>query len=55
MAIVSIVAMAALLTQLSVPTIELLAFWAAVGALLYLSGRIAHRRAAGRVENAEKA
>lgn len=35
MAVLSIGAMAALLTQLTLPTIELLAFWAAVGALLY--------------------
>ena len=55
MALLSIAAMAALLTQLTLPTIELLAFWAVIGALLYVSGRIAHRRAAGRVEDAEEA
>ena len=54
-AILSIAAMAAILTQLTMPTIQLLAFWAAVGALLYVSGRIAHRRAAGGVEDAEEA
>ena len=35
MAVLSIASMAALLTQLSLPTIELLVFWAAIGALLY--------------------
>ena len=54
MAVLSIVFMVALLTQLSLPTIELLAFWAAVGAVLYVSGRIAHRRAAGGIEHAEE-
>jgi basic amino acid/polyamine antiporter, APA family len=54
-AIVSIVAMAGILTQLTWPAIQLLAFWAAIGAVLYVSGRIAHRRAAGRVEDAEQA
>src|SRR5436190_3443304 len=55
MALLSIVFMAALLTQLDLPTIKLLVGWAAVGALLYASGRIAHRRTARRVEDAEKA
>jgi len=54
MAILSIVAMAAILTQLTLPTVQLLAFWAGVGALLYASGRIAHRRTAGGVEHAEE-
>jgi amino acid transporter len=35
MAVLSILAMAALLTQLTLPTVKLLVFWAAVGALLY--------------------
>jgi APA family basic amino acid/polyamine antiporter len=35
MAVLSIAAMAALLTQLTLPTVKLLLFWAAVGALLY--------------------
>ena len=39
---------------LDLPTLKLLAFWAAVGALLYASGRIAHRRRAGGVEHAEE-
>ena len=54
MALLSIAFMAALLTQLDLPTIKLLVGWAAVGALLYASGRIAHRRTAGRVEDAEQ-
>jgi len=55
MAVLSILSMAAILTQLTMPTVQLLAFWAAIGALLYISGRIAHRRTAGRVEHAEEA
>lgn len=55
MAVISILSMAAILTQLTLPTVQLLAFWAAIGAVLYLSGRIAHRRTAGRVEDAEQA
>src|SRR5207247_2074580 len=39
MALLSIAFMAALLTQLSLPTIKLLVGWAAVGALLYAMGR----------------
>lgn len=54
MAVISIVAMTALLTQLDLATIKLLAFWAAVGAVLYVSGRIAHRRRAGGIEHAEE-
>jgi amino acid transporter len=55
MAVLSVAFMGALLTQLDLPTIKLLAGWAAVGVLLYVSGRIAHRRTAGRVEDAEEA
>ncbi len=54
MAVLSIAFMAALLTQMDLPTIKLIAFWAALGVLLYASGRIAHRRAAGRIEHAEE-
>ena len=45
MAALSIGFMAALLTQLDLPTIKLIVFWAALGALLYASGRIASRNA----------
>lgn len=55
MAVLSIAFMGALLTQLDLATIKLLAGWAAVGVVLYVSGRIAHRRTAGGVENAEEA
>jgi amino acid transporter len=34
--------------------IVLVVAWAAIGVVLYVSGRIAHRGAAGRIENAEK-
>jgi amino acid transporter len=34
-AVLSITAMAAILTQLTLPTVKLLLFWAAIGALLY--------------------
>jgi amino acid transporter len=54
MAVLSIAFMAALLTQMDLPTIKLIAFWAALGVLLYASGRIAHRRAAGGIEHAEE-
>ena len=54
MAVLSIAFMAALLTQLDLPTVKLILFWAALGALLYMSGRIAHRRTAGRIEHAEE-
>jgi hypothetical protein len=48
--------MAALMIQISVATIELLLFWTAIGAALYLwSRRVANRRAAGGIENAEEA
>jgi hypothetical protein len=39
MAVISILFMIALLTQLSLPAIKLLAGWAAVGAILFLLGR----------------
>jgi amino acid transporter len=45
MAVLSVVSMAALLTQLDLPTIKLIAFWAALGAVLYVSGRVAARNA----------
>jgi len=35
MAVLSVAAMAAILTQLTLPTVKLLVFWAAIGALLY--------------------
>jgi len=55
-AILSIVAMILLLTQITWPTIELLLFWAAVGAALFvISRRIANRGTAGRIEDAEEA
>ncbi|HKO56065.1 MAG TPA: APC family permease [Thermoanaerobaculia bacterium] len=55
LAVLSILCMAALLTQISLPEIELLLFWAAIGALLYLwSRRVARRGAAGGVEHAEE-
>ncbi len=56
LAILSIVCMAALLILISVATIELLLFWTAIGAALYLwSRRVANRRAAGGIEHAEEA
>ena len=55
LAIFSIVCMAALMIQISLPAIELLLFWAAIGAALYLwSRRIANRGAAGGIEHAEE-
>lgn len=56
LAILSIVCMAALLIQISLPAIELLLFWTAIGAALYLwSRRVANRRAPGGIEDAEEA
>lgn len=53
--VLSVVCMSALMIQISVPTIELLLFWAAIGAALYLwSRRVANRGAAGGIENAEE-
>ncbi len=55
LALLSILCMAALLTQISIAVIELLLFWSAIGALLYFwSRRIANGGAAGGVEDAEK-
>lgn len=55
LAIVSIVCMAALMIQISLPAIELLLFWTAIGAALYIwSRRVANRRAAGGIEHAEE-
>jgi hypothetical protein len=56
LAVVSIVSMAALMIQISIPAIELLLFWTAIGAVLYVwSRRVANRRAAGGIEHAEEA
>jgi basic amino acid/polyamine antiporter, APA family len=53
-AVISIVCMAALLMLMTLPTIELLLFWTAIGAVLYfLSRRVSHGRAARRIEHAE--
>jgi hypothetical protein len=55
LAVLSILCMAALLTQISLTAIELLLFWTAIGTLLYVwSRRVAHRRTAGGVEDAEE-
>ncbi|HEX3109995.1 MAG TPA: hypothetical protein VHU41_12955, partial [Thermoanaerobaculia bacterium] len=55
LAIFSIVCMAALMIQISLPAIELLLFWTAIGAALYLwSRRVANRGAAGGIEHAEE-
>jgi len=55
LAVLSILCMAALLTQISLDTIELLLFWTAIGTLLYFwSRRVANRRTAGGVEHAEE-
>jgi len=55
LAVLSIVCMAALLTQISLNAVELLLFWTAIGTLLYVwSRRVAHRRTAGGVEDAEE-
>jgi APA family basic amino acid/polyamine antiporter len=54
-AVLSMLCMAALLTQISLAAVELLLFWAAIGALLYVwSRRVANRGTAGRVEHAEE-
>lgn len=55
LAVLSILCMGALLTQMSLTAIELLLFWTAIGTLLYVwSRRVAHRRTAGGVEDAEE-
>jgi len=51
-AVLSMLAMAGLLTQMSWPTIRLLLFWSVIGLILY---GIANRRTPGRKENAEEA
>jgi APA family basic amino acid/polyamine antiporter len=55
-AVLSMMAMAILIVQMSTDrgTMALAAFWTAVGAILYGSGRIAHRRTPGRIEDAEE-
>ncbi|HSP13489.1 MAG TPA: APC family permease [Thermoanaerobaculia bacterium] len=54
MALLSMAAMAALLMLMTLPTIELLLFWSAIGAVLYFaSARVPHGRTAGGVEHAE--
>ena len=56
LAIVSILSMAGLLTQISLSAVELLLFWSAIGGLIYIaSRRIANRGTAGGIENAEEA
>ena len=46
---------AALLTQISLSAVELLLFWAAIGAVLYAwSRRVANRGTAGGIEDAEE-
>lgn len=50
-AVISMLAMAALLTQMSLPTLGLLLFWAAIGVVLYV---VAHRRTSRGVEHSEK-
>jgi hypothetical protein len=47
-AVLSMISMIALLTQISLPAIELLAFWSAVGASLYVVSRRMWRRASAR-------
>ena len=55
-AILSMIAMAFLLTQITLPTIELLLFWSAVGAVLFaISRRVAHGRTSSGIEDAEEA
>lgn len=51
-AVTSMLAMAALLTQMSLPTIGLLLFWAVIGAVLYA---VAHGRASRRKEHSQQA
>ena len=54
-AVLSIVGMAAMLSQISVGAIGMLLFWSAIGMVLYVwSRRVAHRRTAGGVEHAEE-
>jgi len=52
---ISILSMAALMTQISLSTVELLLFWTAIGLLLYFwSRRVANRGTAGGIEHAEE-
>jgi amino acid transporter len=55
LAVISILFMAALLTQISWGAVKLLLFWSAIGIVLYgWSRRVANRRTAGGVEHAEE-
>jgi APA family basic amino acid/polyamine antiporter len=54
--VLSIVAMILLLTQITWPTVQLLLFWAVIGAILFLiSRRISNRRTARGIEDAQEA
>jgi len=50
-AVVSMIFMTALLTQMTLPTIGLLLFWAAVGVVIYA---VAHGRTARRIKHADE-
>lgn len=50
-AVTSMITMAALLTQMSLATLGLLLFWAAIGTVLYA---VSHRRASGRKEHSDQ-
>ena len=53
--VVSILFMAAMLTQISLFTVELLLFWTAIGLVLYFwSRRVSNRRTPRRIEHAEE-
>jgi len=55
LAVISILFMAALLTQISWGAVKLLLFWTAIGVVLYAwSRRVANRRTAGGIEHAEE-
>jgi len=55
LAVISILFMAALLSQISRSAIQLLLFWSAIGLVLFVwSRRVANRGAAGRIENAKE-
>lgn len=55
LAVLSMLCMAALLSQISRGAVELLLFWSAIGMLLYVwSRRVANRRTAGGIEHAEE-
>ena len=54
--VLSMIAMALLLTQITWPTVRLLLFWAAIGALLFaISRRVSNRGTARGIEDAEEA